>query len=248
MYFEPNNILDFIKSYFISLNINHDELAIFNSTIFENCCIMKLPEVCIVSENRNTRSHQSHIHITGNNMSLFFSKEQLTNAEEISYKNQAIVLSLSNISALNHLQSSFSTLDLTEATARKKLALRKDGSIQVQLGERRNDSVEFNNLRKGLYEDDLLVILKYKNENKLFILGIPHSFYGNKNYSIKKGQDYFEIQSDNDTILKNDSTASFLDKLADDLSIDIQDTIYQDQIQKQENNSIVSPILTYNLS
>lgn len=172
-------LLSRIKAYFLYLGVDDKALNFINSETFSSGCEIKLPRVCIIAKNRDRESHQSHIHITGENMQVFFSEKELNDNKAIEYSDQPAVVSALNINALNKKPINTRTLGLIDINARTKLSLRKDESKQVQLGEIRKDSSAFNELREGLYENDYLIILRYAEGNKLFIVGIPNNYEEN---------------------------------------------------------------------
>ena len=49
---------------------------------------------------------------------------------------------------------------------------------QVQLSKKNSENSEcFNALRLGLYENDLLIMMKFRNEDGMLSIGIPQTFY-----------------------------------------------------------------------
>lgn len=49
---------------------------------------------------------------------------------------------------------------------------------QVQLSKRNSEnSVFFNSLRLGLFENDLLILLKYREKDAFLAVGLPQTFY-----------------------------------------------------------------------
>lgn len=188
-----SEIFKLIKDYFISIGITSG-LQIFSGDLFEKGIYFKLPNVCtfsrctrkeakgieedIESENASGKtSKQSHIHITGDKMEIFFTRQEIEANVGIDYSPCDVVLSEANIKNLNDLSFFEDNLDLIQAITHIKLAIRKNENPQVQLGKKKEDSFAFNKLRNGLYKDDLLIVLKYRNAKKLFIMGIPLEFY-----------------------------------------------------------------------
>ena len=58
------------------------------------------------------------------------------------------------------------------------VTLGKRTQKQVQLSKRNSENSEcFNTLRLGLFENDLLVMLKYREEDAMLAIGIPQTFY-----------------------------------------------------------------------
>ena len=190
-------LFEVIKRYFSSIGITSG-LDIFSGDYFEKGIFFKLPSVCVFSRSSRQElkeeslecgdlqnlsgktSKQSHIHTTGDKMELFFSKEEIKLNQMIDYAPREIILSRANIQNLNGENISNSDIGLIESYANIKLGIRENEAPQVQLGKKKEDSKEFNNLRGGLYKDDLLIIMKYRNNEKLFILGIPTTYYEGK--------------------------------------------------------------------
>ena len=58
------------------------------------------------------------------------------------------------------------------------VTLGKRTQKQVQLSKKNSENSEcFNSLRLGLYENDLLIMMKYRNEDGMLAVGIPQTFY-----------------------------------------------------------------------
>ena len=58
------------------------------------------------------------------------------------------------------------------------VTLGKRTQKQVQLSKRNSENSDcFNMLRLGLFENDLLIMMKYRNEEGILAIGIPQTFY-----------------------------------------------------------------------
>ena len=58
------------------------------------------------------------------------------------------------------------------------VTLGKRTQKQVQFSKKNSENSEcFNTLRLGLYENDLLIMMKYRNEEGMLAIGIPQTFY-----------------------------------------------------------------------
>ena len=58
------------------------------------------------------------------------------------------------------------------------VTLGKRTQKQAQLSKRNSENSDcFNTLRLGLFENDLLIMMKYRNEEGMLAIGIPQTFY-----------------------------------------------------------------------
>ncbi len=58
------------------------------------------------------------------------------------------------------------------------VTLGKRTQKQVQLSKRNSENSDcFNTLRLGLFENDLLTMLKYRSDDAILAIGIPQTFY-----------------------------------------------------------------------
>lgn len=172
------NLLEFLHAYLksIGLSVGVDELL--NAKQFTDALILKLPMVCIVKDNRpeGTPGNQTHIHVTGNNRYFFFSQDEINAAtgstDDIK---QEVIICEQNIKSL--LNENISSNNLALKPTHTMIKLGHGANKQVQISKLRKDGNDFIDLRKGLHENDLLIFLKYRNDDKMLVLGIPHSFY-----------------------------------------------------------------------
>lgn len=216
---DPEMIIDTVRDYFMQSGVGESDLEFLKESGFMNACLFRLPNVCIIAQNRETPSHQSHIHVTGGRMKVFFTTMEIARNEEIAYMDQQIVLSSLNIAKLRKEQTTGTDIGLFDAVMRKKLALRADFTVQVQLGERLRDSIEFNTLREGLYKDDYMAALRFLNEDKILVLGIP--------------KDFMETDTANIYEEYNMSLPDFTEYYDEDDISDGSDAVYQNAIQSE---------------
>lgn len=212
-------IIDTVRDYFKQSGVGESNLEFLKESNFMNACLFQLPNVCIIAQNRETPSHQSHIHVTGGRMKVFFTTMEIARNQEIAYTDQQIVLSSLNIAKLRNEQTTGTDIGLFNATMRKKLALRRDCTVQVQLGERQKDSREFNSLREGLYKDDYIAALRYLKGDRILVLGIP--------------ADFMEADTGNTYEEYNMSFPDFTEYFDEDDISDGSDAVYQNAIQNE---------------
>ena len=83
----------------------------------------------------------------------------------------------SNLRALFEQYVDIPDVNTIEQT-RGVMTVGKRTQKQVQLSKKNaENSAIFNNLRLGLFENDLLILLKYRNQDGVLAVGIPQIFY-----------------------------------------------------------------------
>lgn len=174
------NLLDFIQNYFASLGLEAEAKTFFTAKTFVGGLILKLPVVCLVPANKPaiSRSKQTHIHVTGTNRYFFFTADSVDNAS-VSTEDQVqhVMVSKQNIDALRGSAHTEHGLMLRPSYTLKKISCRASQETQVQISKLRADGAEFMELRNSLFENDLLVFLRYRADDKMLAVGIPRSFY-----------------------------------------------------------------------
>lgn len=156
---------------------------------FLNCkrmFYMKLSKVNVMPDNRpGSRSKQTHIHISGKNMNMFYPAEQLEQAksekESIDDEKVNIYLSEQNIRYLEKgRKTSIIPSDNNESIIKtytyKKISIRADGSEQVQLSKFRLDDKFFLNFRRLLYVHYGLLFFERKDGQGYDVIGITNEF------------------------------------------------------------------------
>lgn len=184
------SFLNFISEYLVDIGCNAKQVKDFiNSNTFSQAIILPLAIVCLMPENKpkESKSKQTHIHVTSTSRYFFYSKDVIsTTNKSTEWVKQDLVVSKTNIKALlNNEKSSNNNLDLSNSHMMKKIECRKNQENQVQLSTLSSDDKLFLDLRRGLkQENDLLIFLRYKDKsnNSFFTLGIPKSYYENKYY------------------------------------------------------------------
>ncbi len=178
------NLLAFIIEYFKSIGLEAAAMAHFNAQNFESAVTIPLSEVCIVPENKSpdSKSKQTHIHITGEKRYFFFPRAQVDSPSPSGVDvRQELHVSMQNIHALREGSSAYTSdsadLELKETHTMIKVGGRKWQDSQVQISKLRLDGKEFMAMRNALYSGDLLIFLKYRNSDRMMAIGIPHAYH-----------------------------------------------------------------------
>lgn len=185
-----SNLVISCKSYYRSLGVDEVSLStILDSSQFSKGLTIPLAPVNVLKENRpeHNSSKQTHIHVTGESMEFFYSKSFLNNVN-YSTEDQTIKVNLINAN-INHLEmiigSRRSSIEYPQYTYPGTLLLLESSTVkkvghkgtQVQLSKTRKDGSDFRRLRNGLFPNDLLVFLEYKDKSKGYlVMGLPSSF------------------------------------------------------------------------
>lgn len=177
-----------IVEYLESINVSEETITEIRDNVKE-VITLQLPTVCIVSKNRvKPAGKQTHIHVTGDRMSFFYSKEQLEKKDSSlgdDIKLDLIVFenNIKNLSDAKGLSSEkLKELEYpvvsseNESYTMKKVGRLSSPSIQVQISKLRMDDSKFIEIRNGLYEHDYLVFIKTENTNRVYVLGIPQAY------------------------------------------------------------------------
>lgn len=174
-----NDVLGTLREYLIEIGV---DLSIVDSALtisaIKSILVMKLPAVSLLKENRvNSKSKQTHIHVTGSSMTHFYTQEQL-NTADASSDDEQIRLNLfsKNIdNLLDQDQVLGTNQEIVKSSTVKKIAIRKDNSMQVQISKLKFDDKAFLMLRKCLFEHDYLVFISYHNTNEQTVIGLKES-------------------------------------------------------------------------
>lgn len=189
MIITSKNLLPLVHDYFTTIGLKSEALRFFTSQRFDTGIVLCLPDVCLLPKNKPTlsRSKQTHIHVTGDGRYFFFPSNMIDNLDASSEdKHQTVVVSEANIQHLNNRAlTSFPSMNNVTTYTLTKVAYRANQDSQVQISKIRLDGSEFISLREGLFTHDLLIFLKYKNEDMFFAVGIPAAFH----------QDVYELPS-----------------------------------------------------
>ena len=227
-----NNAISFLIQYFASQDIDLSQLK---KRKIRKALIKKLPACCLLKKNKpkGFTSNQTHIHITGDGMLVIASEDELSSDKNIDYYRQDIIVSESNIRLLLEQEHSHDP-NFMKSFLYKKIAVRADGSVQVQISQIQKDDSKFLELREGLYENDYLVILQDEND-EIIVLGIRGSDVNDKFDLPKKlmtdlGDEVIDYPKE--TVVNSEEMA-----VKDDIDEDIQDLIFEKLVNEIEIDS-----------
>lgn len=172
-------LLELVQDYFIDMGFASLFVEdYFSGKNFKELISIRLANANVMIRNKTDRSsHQTHIAITGEAIDFFYSQATFAEMDNKIVEKRKVYVSESNLAALtgqNVVNSAGNCLDLIGGC----VTLGKRTQKQVQLSKRNSENSEcFNTLRLGLYENDLLIMLKYRNEEGMLAIGIPQTFY-----------------------------------------------------------------------
>lgn len=237
------NLLEAVGTYLIDNGCDPEETRhYFNARRFLHGIVMPLATVCLVPGNKpaKSRSNQTHIHVTSKSREFFYSVKELEEATiSTPWVRQNLMISHNNLQAL-HGEELSPGLSMSNSYMMTKIECRKSQEKQVQLSKLSEDDALFLKLRQGLYENDVLIFLKYRNSDKFFAVGIPHSYYSDKFFfesSRKtahfKGETYESLESKNAIPVKAAMETVIAEHKSDDViesEEPISDAVYQSMV------------------
>ena len=172
-------LIQLIKDYYIEFGYNN--LVIdnyFSNETFKEMISIRLANANVVIPNKTDKSsHQTHIAITGEAISFFYNEKDFLNMDNKQVDKRKVFVTQCNLDDLlgkTIYINDFNIIERIEGV----VTLGKRTQKQVQLSKRNTEnSLNFNNLRLGLFENDLLIMLKYRHDDSLLAIGIPQTFY-----------------------------------------------------------------------
>ena len=172
-------LLKMVESFFVELGYRNDCMEqYFSSHTFKEILSIRLANANVVIKNKTDKtSHQTHIAITGEAIDFFYSNSEFQMIDNKTVQLKKVYVSSKNIYMLNNEEH---TITDTSQIALKEgfVSIGKRTQKQVQLSKKNSEnSVWFNSLPAGLYENDLLVLLKYRDIDSILAVGIPKTFY-----------------------------------------------------------------------
>ena len=174
-----DSLLHLVRCYFADLGYNENYLNdYFSERIFSELISIRLANANVMIKNKTDRSsHQTHIAITGEAIVFFYSENEFEKKDNATVEKMNVAVSVDNIKALKGIDFGVSdTQDLELENG--VVTVGKRTQKQVQLSKRNSENSEcFNELRLGLYENDLLILLKYREADRFIAIGIPQIFY-----------------------------------------------------------------------
>lgn len=172
-------LMELVQDYFIDLG--YSALYVeqyFSNTIFKELISIRLANANVMIRNKTDRSsHQTHIAITGEAIDFFYNASDFQALDNKTVEKRKVYVAEQNLVALNNQVKPAINSGLIERL-KGYVTLGKRTQKQVQLSKRNSENSEcFNTLRLGLYENDLLIMLKYREEDAMLAIGIPQTFY-----------------------------------------------------------------------
>ena len=172
-------LIDLAQKYFVSLG--YDYLYVedyFSNKRFKELISIRLANANVMIRNKTDRSsHQTHIAITGEAIDFFYNQEEFSLMDNKAIDTRKVYISTLNLNSLNNVETIVEDVQRIDVVT-GWVTLGKRTQKQVQLSKRNSENSEcFNMLRLGLFENDLLIMLKYRNEDAVFAVGIPQTFY-----------------------------------------------------------------------
>lgn len=174
-----DSLLDLIKNYFIDMGYAYEYIdSFFSERIFSELISIRLANANVIIKNKTDRkSHQTHIAITGEAVNFFYKESEIHEKDNAVVEKRNVAVSSDNINEL--LGKEFSIDDVNDMEILEGVVtVGTRTQKQVQLSKRNSEnSVFFNSLRLGLFENDLLILLKYREKDCFLAIGIPQTFY-----------------------------------------------------------------------
>ena len=172
-------LLRLVQDYYIDLGYNNLFVAeYFSNQNFKEMISIRLANANIMIKNKTDRSsHQTHIAITGEAIDFFYNEKEFIEMDNKRVDKKKVYVTESNLQYLSDKPVNIADVYLLDRIS-GYVTLGKRTQKQVQLSKRNSEnSVCFNALRLGLYENDLLIMMKYRNEEGMLAIGIPQIFY-----------------------------------------------------------------------
>ena len=174
-----DSIIKLLIEYFSSLGYNDNFLVeYFSPNIFKELISIRLANANVVIKNKTvTKSHQTHIAVTGEAIDFFYKPEDFRRKkpDQIDFKD--IFVSKINLAHLQGKEFSIkNTKEIEVLVGVVTIGARTQNQVQLSKKNSQNSPC-FNELRKGLFENDLLILLKERATNKIFAIGIPKTYY-----------------------------------------------------------------------
>lgn len=172
-------LIQLLKDYYIDLGYNN--LVVdnyFSSKTFKELISIRLANANVMIRNKtDSSSHQTHIAITGEAILFFYNESDFLEMDNKRVDRIKVYVTDCNIQALSGRPVIIQDVGEIERTL-GYVTLGKRTQKQVQLSKKNADNSPcFNALRLGLFENDLLILLKYRNEDGMLAVGIPQTFY-----------------------------------------------------------------------
>ena len=162
-------LLRLVQDYFIDLGYNNLFVeSYFSNQTFKEMISIRLANANVMIRNKTDRSsHQTHIAITGEAIDFFYNEKKFREMDNKRIDKKKVFVSESNLQYLANNTVSITDVYFLERVS-GYVTLGKRTQKQVQLSKKNSENSDcFNTLRLGLFENDLLIMMKYRNEEFL---------------------------------------------------------------------------------
>lgn len=174
-----DRLTELLKQYFVYLGYNKEYVdRYFNNETFRELISIRLANANLMIKNKTIKSsHQTHIAITGEAIDFFYPENVFKDMDTKKIDVMVAYVSLANLRNLKNITLEIEN-DNEFILEKARVTVGKRTQKQLQLSKRNMENDPgFNELRLGLYENDLLMLLKYRKDNSFLAVGIPKSFY-----------------------------------------------------------------------
>ena len=159
-------LLNMVKSYFQQLGYDEDYIDdYFSPAVFREVLAIKLVNANVVIRNkRDKTSHQTHIAIVGEATEIFGGMNKYRELTTSDCLMVPIAISVDN---LNELKNNSKEIINRQAILMEKgfVSVGKRTQNQIQLSKKMSlNSDCFNQLRNCLFENDLIIFMKYRKK------------------------------------------------------------------------------------
>lgn len=172
-------LMRLVQDYYIDLGYNNLFVEnYFSNQTFKEMISIRLANANVMIRNKTDRSsHQTHIAITGEAIDFFYNERDFIEMDNKRVDKKKIYVTESNLQYLMGKPVDIANVRMLDRMM-GYVTMGKRTQKQVQLSKRNSENTEcFNTLRLGLFENDLLIMLKYRDEEGMLAIGIPQTFY-----------------------------------------------------------------------
>lgn len=172
-------LFNLLRDYFVELGFNPQYIAeYFSRRNFSEIASIRLANANVMIRNKTDRSsHQTHIAITGEMIDFFYRPADFAPLDTDTIEYRDVIVCPDNIKSLKNIDVYVKdAFDIPMIEGRITVGKRTQKQLQLSKKNALNSSC-FNELRLGLYENDLLMLLKRRDNKKILAVGIPQTFY-----------------------------------------------------------------------
>lgn len=170
-------ILNLIKKYIMTLGYSCKKVEQLVSVEgLSELIVLNLADSNVVLNNKKGKGHQTHIAITGESIAFFYSKINFDKMDCELIDTVQMNMIENNVRQLRGENDFEKNEDILFNNVIITIGKRTQQQVQLSKNIAKN-SKEFNELRECLYANDLLIMMKCREQDKMIVLGIKKSFY-----------------------------------------------------------------------